>query len=337
MSHLPVAMAPCVRDRFGRTLRYLRLGITDRCNLSCLYCNPGGRCVTFAPEPLSWADLAWIVEVAAGDLGIEALRITGGEPTIRPGLADWIRTMRSRLPAIRDVSMTTNGLLLARLAVPLAQAGINRISLSLDSLRPTTFRAITRGGDLKAVLAGFNAAVPVFGLVKINAVILRQSNLEELADFVAFSNQHRVEVRFIEAMPLGDDKGQWRAAFVPVSEIRQRIQAHGYELVADGPSVGYGPSTSWRVVGTQARLGFISQMSCTQCATCNKLRVTADATLRPCLLAPDEVPLADIVRRRDADALADALSVAFLTREAQYSLRGATTSPLGRSMQCIGG
>lgn len=324
-------------DIFGRQLRYLRLGITDRCNLRCEYCHPNTACPALSPEVLSWEDLEWLVGVAVESLGVEALRVTGGEPTVRPGLVEWVSRLRGRLPGLGDLSLTTNGILLEQLAAPLARAGVDRVSISLDSLHPRRFSKITRGGALDRVLRGIDAALPLFATVKINTVALRDGNMDELADFVRFSHEKHVEVRFIEPMPLGDGKDYWRSVYISTVEIRERLAGAGFRLRPAGASPGFGPATSYAVEGTNARVGFISQMSCAKCHTCNKLRVTSDGTLRPCLLSPVEIPLRDIIRGRDEPALRDAFVGAFASRPREYHFEEAVSAPLGRPMQCIGG
>lgn len=337
MTIFTAPQANTVTDQFGRTLRYLRLSVTDRCNLRCHYCNPNGTCPSLSPEPLSWDDLLWMAALAAEELGVEALRITGGEPTVRPGLVAWIHRLRSEAPAIRNIGLTTNGILLETMAPLLAEAGVNRVNISIDSLRPERFRSITRGGDLSRVLSGLAAAREAFDAVKVNVVALRDQNLDELAGFVAFSARENIEVRFIEPMPLGDQKDYWRTVFVSCEELRQSLTAQGFDLVPSSVRSGYGPATSFTVTGTRARLGFISQMSCTKCAGCNKLRLTSDGMLRPCLLSRGEIPLQQYIRTRNARGFLDAMRTSFLERAAEYDLTEAISKSLGRSMQCIGG
>jgi cyclic pyranopterin phosphate synthase len=336
MTYLRATPASTVTDNFGRVLRYLRLSITDRCNMRCEYCSPNGACPTLTPEPLTWEDLRWIVQTATHRLGIEALRITGGEPTVRPGLVEWVQSLRG-LGSLRDIALTSNGVRLSAMATPLSDAGVTRVNISLDSLQPDRFRTITRGGDVSRVLDGIAAAKEAFRQVKINTVALRNRNIDELAAFVAFSDREDLEVRFIEPMPLGDEKDYWREVFISATELRERLAGLGFLLEPTGERSGFGPSVTYRVAGTRARLGFISQMSCTKCATCNKLRLTSDGTLRPCLLSADEISLQPMVKARDEEGVVAALRGAFLARPAEYHLEEAVRQSLGRSMQCIGG
>lgn len=333
---------PALVDRFGRRFRYVRIGVTDLCNLSCTYCNPAQGCIAKHPHKLSWDDLEFLVDVSVNDLGAEAVRITGGEPTIRPGLVDWIRRIR-RHGGLRDAAMTTNGVLLARMAPELRAAGLDRVNVSLDTFDPARFAAITRGGSLDRVLEGIDAALAHFARVKINCVALRGSTPDELAAFVRFSDSRGVEVRFIELMPVFDEKEFFHANFVSVEELRDRLAALGFVLdpEGDGPAAGnrtgYGPATTFRVRGTGARLGFVSQMSDTKCLHCNKLRLTSDGALKPCLLMPEEVDLAGAIHARDRAAVGAAMRRQFLLREERYDARTALERPAGRAMQATGG
>jgi cyclic pyranopterin phosphate synthase len=340
-----IAEAPngaAVVDRVGRRLRYVRVSVTDLCNLSCQYCNPVKGCGASYPYRLSWEDLDFLVDVCANDLGVEAIRVTGGEPTVRPGLAEWIRGIR-RFAAIRDVALTTNGILLEKMAAPLHDAGLTRVNVSVDTFDDARFAEVTRGGSLPRVLRGIAEARARFARVKLNAVLLRDLALAELGRFVAFSDAEGIEVRFIELMPIFDHKEYFEANFVPVAEAMARLAELGFRLVpeGDGPAegnrTGYGPATTYRVEGTRARLGFISQMSDTKCLACNKLRLTSDGALKPCLLSPEETDLVPWIRARDRAAIAAAMRRAFLGRPDRYDFLQATTESLRRGMQATGG
>jgi cyclic pyranopterin phosphate synthase len=285
---------------------------------------------------LSWDDLLWVTEISSRHLGIRALRVTGGEPTLRPGLVEWLARVRQRAN-FEDLSMTTNGQCLAAVARPLAQAGLGRVNVSVDSLDPARFAAITRGGSLERVLTGIEAAREASLSVKINAVLLSGLTMRELADFVQFSDAYRLVVRFIEAMPLGDDKQWWSTHFVSAGQARTRLRDLGITLVPESDSPGRGPATVFRVQGTEARIGFISQMSRAKCATCNKLRITSDGKLRPCLLASGETDLLPDICRRDADAFAATVSNCFRARPGEYDFGTMPADSFGRSMKAIGG
>lgn len=333
--------APVV-DRFGRRFRYLRLSVTDRCNLSCRYCNPVSACATNR-EKLSWDELDFLVDVAVNDLGIEALRITGGEPTVRPGLVDWIARVR-RHAGLRDVAMTTNGVMLAAMAPALRAAGLDRVNVSLDTWDAARFAEVTRGGSLARVLEGLDVARRTFARTKINCVALRGVVERELRRFVEYADAHDIEVRFIELMPIFDEKAYFHAHFIGVDELQARLADEGFRLVPDddsGPAAGnrtgYGPASTFRVEGTRARLGFIAQMSATKCLTCNKLRLTSDGALKACLLMPEEVPLAAAIASRDRTSVARAMRTAFVTRGERYDAATILEQPVGRTMQATGG
>ena len=344
LSENPAAspVPPAVVDRFGRRLRYLRVSVTDLCNLSCHYCNPVKGCAQTYAHRLSWDDLDFLVDVAVNRLGVEAIRITGGEPTVRPGLEDWIAGMR-RHGGLRDVAMTTNGMLLGRLARSLRTAGLDRVNVSLDTFDAAKFAEVTRGGALHRCLEGIDAARSLFDRVKVNAVLLRDFNTGELARFVEFSEAKDVEVRFIELMPIFGEKDYFHRHFISVEEVKELLAAEGIELEsegsgpAEGNRTGYGPATTFRVRGSRARLGFISQMSNTKCLSCNKLRITSDGALKACLLSPREVDLGPALDARDAEAVAGVLRDQFLTRAERYDALEALTDPFTRGMQRIGG
>lgn len=339
---LQTAPQPVI-DPYGRRLRYLRLSVTDVCNLSCTYCNPVKGCAATHPHKLSWDDLEFLVDVAVRDLGVEALRITGGEPTVRPGLVPWIGRV-SRLPGLNDIAMTTNGILLSRMARPLGEAGLRRVNVSLDTFDESKYREVTRGGSLGRCLEGIATAKRHFGRVKVNAVLLRGFNDGEIPAFVDYSARTGVEVRFIELMPIFGEKEYFHRHFISVEEVKDRLKAMGICLepegngtVAPGNRTGYGPATTYGVRGSRARIGFISQMSDTKCLSCNKLRLTSDGSLKPCLLSPKEIDLAPAARGGDRGAVAEALRYQFLIRAERYDAREALNDPFTRGMQAIGG
>lgn len=331
-----------VIDRHGRRLRYVRVSVTDLCNLSCTYCNPAKGCANTHLHKLSWDDLDFLVDVCVNELGVEAIRVTGGEPTVRPGLAEWIARIR-RHAGLLDVAMTTNGILLARMAEELRRAGLIRVNVSLDSFDAEKYAAITRGGSLARCLEGIEAARGHFRSVKLNAVLLRHVNLDELGDFVAFSDANNIEIRFIELMPLFGEKEYFHRHFVSVEEVMEMLRGMGHELEGEGDGraagnlTGYGPATTYRVRGSRARLGFISQMSNTKCVSCNKLRLTSDGALKPCLLSPAEVDLTPAIHGRDRACVVEAMRVQFLTRAERYDALEALTDPFYRGMQATGG
>ena len=270
---------------------YLRLSITDRCNLRCTYCMPpGGVPLRTHGDILSYEEYAAFARVAA-DCGISKVRITGGEPLVRLGCADFVG-MLGRTSGIHDISLTTNGLLLPRYADDLRRAGLARVNVSLDSLDPERFARITRGGRLGDALAGIDAAFAAgFAPVKVNALLLEGVE-DELDAFVELTIRRELHVRFIEFMPLdrrvaGDDQATG-GRLVPAGDILRRLKER-YELVPhDGP-YGHGPAQYWHVAGALGTVGFIAGVSEHFCATCNRLRLTADGRLRTCLFSGREV------------------------------------------------
>lgn len=368
-------------DAFGRTIDYLRVSVTDRCNFRCVYCMPEEGIVTApAHSVLTFEEITRIVSVAAS-LGISKVRITGGEPLVRRDLVNLVQAL-AHIPGIVDLSMTTNGYLLAQHASELAAAGLRRVNVSLDTLRPDRFAKIARRGDLQTVLAGIEAAVQA-GLapVKINAVAMRGVNDDEAADFARLTLSRPFNVRFIELMPInwaaGDqelsglyslvasnriyrqmlpaqlpeapaatldlppalgmlDASRMRRLFIPATEIRARIEAECGRLTP-ASLTGNGPAYTYRIPGAQGTIGFISQISHDACLQCNRIRLTADGHLRPCLMTDGEINLRDRMRAGAPDAeIARLIQQTVLHKPLQHSLdKGA--APIGRTMNQLGG
>jgi GTP 3',8-cyclase len=278
-----------MRDQYGREIRDLRISLTDRCNLRCVYCMPEE--MTFKPRDEILTDDELLVLVrAAADLGVRKIRLTGGEPTVRANIVELVARI-AQVPGIQDIGMTTNGVRLAQLAVPLAQAGLQRINVSLDSLDREKFRRITRWGHLDDVLAGLEAARTA-GLrpVKINTVVVRGFNEDDVVDLARLTLAHDYGVRFIEMMPFGSVAGFQTNAYVPSRETMARIEAALGPLTPLDVS-GYDPARTYRVDGACGILGFISSVSQPFCAQCGRVRLTAEGRLRLCLLRDDEVDL----------------------------------------------
>ncbi len=292
---IPIAGEQKTRDAYGRPMTYLRISLTDRCNLRCVYCMPaiGAR---FAPrdELLTDDELLAVVRAAA-KIGFSKMRLTGGEPTIRPHVVDLVREI-AHTPGVDDVAMTTNGLLLARLAQGLKDAGLNRVNVSIDSLQPDRFTAITRGGKIEKVWAGIQAAEEV-GLspIKLNAVVVRGQNDDEVADLAGLTLTHNWQVRFIEVMPLEGVGDVHDAGLVTTAETIDLIEeVHGELAPLDAPLGD--PARVYRLPGSTGTIGFISPVSQPFCSFCNRIRLTADGKLRLCLLRNDEVDVRDILR-----------------------------------------
>lgn len=278
-------------------VRTLRVSVTDHCNFRCVYCMPeeGVRWLNRG-ELLSFEEIVEIAR-AAIDLGVRDFKITGGEPLVRQGVCELIARMNA-LPGCGEISLTTNGMLLAREAANLRGAGVRRVTVSLDTLDPVRFRRMTRTGDLAQVWQGIEAAERAgLGPVKLNVVVLRDENLDEVADFAALTLTSPRSVRFIEFMPLAESLALLsRDAFVPYTEIRERIEARLGPLSPADADQGSGPARVFRVRGASGRIGFIHAMSAPFCSTCNRLRLTPEGQLRSCLFDGGEVDVRSLVR-----------------------------------------
>ncbi len=326
-------------DKFGRKITYLRISVTDRCNFRCVYCMP--------PEGLVWqphnAIMRYeeIAEVArtAAEQGVRQIRLTGGEPLVRADLPVLVR-MLAEIPGIEDISLTTNGILLERYAGELAQAGLTRVNVSLDTLNPEKFARITRGGSLDRVLRGIKAAENAGLLpIKINAVAMRGINEDEFLDLARLTLSHDWHLRFIELMPLGNQT-PWgpgfpspQEAFVSIQEIFERLAPLG--LVPEDGSVGSGPAIEYRVPGGAGKIGFISPLSeHTFCQRCNRLRLTADGFLRPCLMSSQEIAVLPALR--NGKPVLPVLKAAVDAKPESHHL-ATEPAPDGRHMTQIGG
>jgi cyclic pyranopterin phosphate synthase len=282
-------------DSFGRRINYLRISLTDRCNFRCVYCMPAvGMQFLPRPELLTNDELLLVVRAAAA-AGFQKIRLTGGEPTLRPDLVELVRSIKDT-PGIEHVAMTTNGLRLGKLAQPLKDAGLDRVNVSIDTLDPQKFRQMTRGGKLDMVWDGIAEADRV-GLhpIKLNAVIVRGLNDDEVPQLAALTLQHRWEMRFIEVMPLTGVANVAEDGVVKSEELIVQIEAIHGAL----ESLGLAPSDSarrFRIPGAKGKLGFISAVSDPFCATCNRMRLTADGRLHLCLLRDDELDLRAAIR-----------------------------------------
>jgi len=290
-------MTAALKDQFGRSIEYLRISVTDRCNFRCLYCMPAEG-LPWLPkaEILSYEEIADVVGQLA-PLGLRRVRITGGEPTIRPNLAQLIRLLRA-VPEIEDIALSTNGARLHELAQPLRDAGLDRMNMSADSLRPDRIAKIARRNlgfePESAALAAERAGI---GPIKINVVVMRGINDDEVEDFARLTLEHPWHVRFIELMPVGEMSGLTWEHIVPSDEVLARVASLG-ELTADaGPARGNGPAKYYRLAGGAGTVGVITPMTHTYCASCNRVRLTADGRLRTCLFGDHEVLLRDALRQ----------------------------------------
>ena len=322
-------------DTFGRRINYLRLSVTDRCNLRCSYCMPEGGVEKLAhSQVLSYADLLRISAEAVA-AGIEKIRVTGGEPLVRKGILPFLARL-SGLPGLKELVLTTNGLLLKDMAQGLRDAGVQRLNISLDSLRPEIFASITRGGDLGLVLAGIEAAELVgFPPHKINVVVMRGVNDSEILDFVRLTIDRPYAVRFIEYMPTCGD-ADWRALCVPGAEIMERI-AGSFSIEDTQSSERSGPSRNFRVQGAPGSLGIITAMTGHFCDGCNRLRVTASGIAKGCLFSGEGVDLRPVLAAGDDALLRREIQRIVSAKPGRHELtvQGVETAPF--AMSRVGG
>jgi len=285
-----------MHDQFGRRIEYLRISVTDRCNFRCLYCMPQEG-LPWLPkaEILRYEEIVEIVRQLA-PMGLRRLRITGGEPTIRPELPALVRMLRE-IPEVEDIALSTNGVRLPELAGPLQAAGLDRVNISADSLRPDRVVQIARrdlGFDLPTAAHAAEAAG--LGPIKINVVVMRGINDDEVADFAALTRDHPWHVRFIELMPVGELRELTWDHVVPSTEILSRLEAFGPLVPDAGPLRGNGPAVYYRYPDGAGTVGVITPMTHTYCERCNRVRLTADGRLRTCLFGDHEVLLRDALR-----------------------------------------
>jgi cyclic pyranopterin phosphate synthase len=378
-------------DSYNRTIDYLRVSVTDRCNFRCVYCMPEeGAPVSHKSLILSFEEIERLVNIAVG-LGMTKIRLTGGEPLVRKDIERLVAGIGA-IPGLRDLSMTTNGSVLARHADSFARSGLNRINISLDTLRPERFTRIARRGDLGAVMEGITAAQRA-GLtpLKLNCVVMRDWNDDEVVDFARLTLTQPYDVRFIELMPInwsqGDDGGigmeaffalasplpdyqrnsnitlyarpelptlgqtfrlaetapvgqldatQMRRAFVSTAEMKTRIESVLGPLEPAEVQVN-GPARSYRLAGACGTVGFISQITNDLCLTCNRLRLTADGQLRPCLMADGEVDLRTPLREGATNTeIADLFRMTVLHKPREHRLEDGM-APVHRNMSQLGG
>jgi len=289
-------------DAHNRDINYLRVSITDRCNLRCTYCMPKeGLSALGHEDVLRYEEILRIVHIAV-KMGVTKARITGGEPLVRRGVVDFISRL-SELSGLTDISLTTNGVFLESFAYPLFHAGIKRINISLDSLNAGKYALITRGGDLKAVLRGIDMAHQVgFHPIKINTVVINGVNDDEILDFALLSVEKPFQIRFIELMPMGRAGDQYEGKYLSNDIIRERIgKAFSLESLSGKGNNNDGPARIYRISGAPGTIGFISPISNHFCRTCNRLRLTADGHLRACLLSDGEISLREALRRGCSD------------------------------------
>ena len=288
--------APALTDQFGRSIQYLRISITDRCNFRCVYCMPE-KGMEWLPKSniLSYEEIADVVRQLA-PRGLRRLRITGGEPTIRPQLATLVRMLRS-VPLIEDIALSTNGVRLPEIAAELHDAGLDRINRSVDSLRADRIVKIARRDlDFDPIRAALAAQRAGLDPIKLNTVVIRGVNDDEVEAIARLTLEHPWHVRFIELMPVGDLRALTWEHVVPSAEVLDRVSALGALSPASGPAKGNGPAAYYRIAGAAGTVGVITPMTHTYCESCNRVRLTADGRLRTCLFGDHEVDLRSPLR-----------------------------------------
>lgn len=324
-------------DPFGRAITYMRVSVTDRCDLRCRYCM--AERMTFLPrdEALTLAELERLC-VAFIDLGVTKLRLTGGEPLTRRGLLELVGALGNRLGrGLDEVTLTTNGTRLAQFARPLADAGVRRINVSLDTLDPDRYRRLTRGGDLARTLAGLDAADEAGLAVKINAVALAGENEAELPDLIAWAHARGWGATLIETMPLGQVEEDRTAMFLPLSRVRRGLEERWTLTDIDARTPG--PARYVHVAETGGRLGFITPLTHNFCESCNRVRLTCDGQLTLCLGQEDSADLRAVMRDGGTDAdLRDAIRAAITRKPRGHDFDLSRRAPaLARHMSATGG
>ena len=315
-------------DSFGRNITYMRVSVTDLCNLRCRYCMPeDGVCKRTHAEMLTEDEIITAMKAAAS-LGITKLRITGGEPLVKKNIASICRRA-AQIPGIREICVTTNGTLLPELAKPLREAGVSRVNISLDTLDAEKFRYITRRGELSQAVDGIHAALDAgFEKVKLNAVLIGGFNDDEIPALAELTRRYPLDVRFIELMPMVDSRDFGPEAFIPCTVVLDKLP----ELQAVEPDGGV--AKLYRLPGAQGSIGLISPVSSHFCRDCNRIRLTADGKLKPCLHSEDEYSLKGL----DYDGMTETIKRSILCKPSWHgALDAANRSRAWRDMNQIGG
>lgn len=315
-----------MKDRYGRTIKYLRLSVTDLCNCRCVYCM-GENGVPRLPHSaiLSFEEIEEIVR-AAVSLGVTKVRLTGGEPLVRRGIDELVRRLRG-IEGVEELAMTTNGARLAEYAARLKSAGLDRLNVSLDTLDPEKCRRITRIGELRDTLDGLDAARRAgFERIKLNTVLMGGVNDDEIAEIAALAKDGAFDVRFIELMPIGECTDWDRRRFLPAERVLEYLPK-GERVPSDGVA------ELWRPAGFRGTVGLIRPLSHRFCADCDRIRVTADGCLKPCLHSAREIPL----RGKHGEALVRTIAEGMQTKPREHHMADGHASESRRGMNRIGG
>lgn len=321
-----------MKDSYGRTVDYMRISITDRCNLRCRYCMPEMPCFLPRKELLSLEEILDIC-VCGAQMGIRKIKITGGEPLLRPGCVELIRKLKE-IPGMEKVTLTTNGVLLAPFAEALYQAGIDGVNVSLDTLNEETYRKITGLDKLAQVLEGLDTMSRFPVPLKTNTVLLPWENGEDWKELALLAKNRRIDVRFIEKMPLGKDKEKEGVSNILLLE---EMQASFGKAEPDGRSHGNGPAVYYRFPGFQGSVGFISAIHDNFCAGCNRLRMTAEGKVKPCLCYEDNFSLKEAVRAGNREEIRELLRSAVEKKPQRHCFAHTEQITEQRDMWKIGG
>ncbi len=319
-------------------ITYLRVSVTDKCNLKCFYCRPDNSEFVPHDEILRYEEIAKLVK-AMTKYGLKKVRITGGEPLVRPELDKLIKMLRE-IPQIQDISLTTNAITLAKHAEKLRKAGLDRLNISIDSLKPELFYKITKG-RLEDVLEGIKVSKKLgFDPIKVNAVIVKGLNEDEALDFVEFGKEYGVEVRFIEMMPIGGEQIKWSSELVqPLNEIKRKIEEK-YGTLTPAISIGSGAARVYKIEKLGTKVGFITPMSNPFCDGCSKLRLTAEGHIKLCLRTDDEIDVKHVLRNGTEEDLDRFIKKVLIEKElsnAKIQKSGYAFSDCRRIMTSIGG
>lgn len=319
-------------DNYGREINYIRISITDRCNLRCRYCMPEEGFQDLIPhdEILSYEEIVDLARAGA-ELGISKVRLTGGEPLVRRDILRLVEKLHG-IPGIEEIDITTNGVLLEHMAADLKRAGIHRVNISLDTLDEDKYRNITRGGDLQKVLRGIDASLKA-GLtpLKINTVALKGFNDDEFGDIIALTKDQPISVRFIELMPIGHNDLGGDYGFISNQEILSRFP----ELVPEERE-RFSVAVNYRLPGAKGTVGFISALSNHFCAECNKIRLTSDGKIKPCLHSNEEIDMKQALQTHSHQIVLDALAES-VGHKIEHHLLNEGAAPIERNMNKIGG
>lgn len=319
-------------------ISYLRISVTDKCNLKCSYCRPDNQEYIPHEEILKYEEIARLVK-AMTKYGLKKVRITGGEPLVRPEIEKLVKMLRD-IPEIEDISMTTNGITLKHHAEKLKEAGLNRLNISIDSFKPDLFFQITKG-KLEDVLEGIRVSKELgFDPIKVNAVVIKGLNENEALDFVDFAIEYGVEVRFIEVMPLGQGFVKWEKDMVkPLDEVKKLIEEKYGQLIPS-LSIGSGAARVYKLPNKDVKVGFITPISNPFCDGCSKLRLTAEGSIKLCLRTDEEIPVKDVLRKgsdKDLDEFLQKVLIAKEISNMNIQKSNYTFSDCVRVMTSIGG